>query len=63
MQRTPLGVIALALVKQSVAQDAALTVGSSTAAIDPEDAPSALDDTQTAARDRVRAVRSGTIAP
>ncbi|TYP89570.1 YgfZ/GcvT domain-containing protein [Blastococcus xanthinilyticus] len=57
-----LGVIALALVKQSVAQDAALTVGGSTAAIDPDDGPDALDDTRTAARDRVRAVRSGTIA-
>src|SRR5918993_394368 len=34
-----LGVIALALVKQSVAMDAALTVAGSTAAIDPEDAP------------------------
>ena len=34
-----LGVIALALVKQSVAVDAALTVAGSTAAIDPDDAP------------------------
>ena len=33
-----LGVIALALVKQSVAQDATLTVGGSVAAIDPDDA-------------------------
>ncbi|MGY1847651.1 MULTISPECIES: CAF17-like 4Fe-4S cluster assembly/insertion protein YgfZ [unclassified Blastococcus] len=56
-----LGVIALALVKQSVAQDTALTVGGSTAAIDPDDAAPALDDTQVAARNRVRAVRSGTI--
>ena len=56
-----LGVIALALVKQSVAVDAALTVAGSAAAIDPDDAPAALDDTRTAARDRVRAVRSATI--
>ena len=34
-----LGVIALALVKQSVAVDAALTVAGSTASIDPDDAP------------------------
>ena len=56
-----LGVIALALVKQSVAMDAALTVAGSTAAIDPEDAPAGADDTLTAARERVRAVRSATI--
>jgi folate-binding protein YgfZ len=56
-----LGVVALALVKQSVAVDAALTVGGATAAIDPDDAPGALDDTQAAARERVRAVRSATI--
>jgi folate-binding protein YgfZ len=56
-----LGVIALALVKQSVAVDAALTVGGSTAAIDPDDTPATPDDTLTAARDRVRAVRSATI--
>jgi tRNA-modifying protein YgfZ len=56
-----LGVIALALVKQSVAVDAALTVGGSTAAIDPDDVPATPDDTLTAARDRVRAVRSATI--
>ncbi|WP_347058126.1 folate-binding protein [Blastococcus sp. HT6-30] len=56
-----LGVVALALVKQSVAPGAALTVGGSTAAVDPDDAPSGPDDTQAAARDRVRAVRSGTI--
>ncbi|WP_346620237.1 folate-binding protein [Blastococcus montanus] len=58
-----LGVVALALVKQSVAQGAGLAVGGSTAAVDPDDAPPALDDTQAATRDRVRAVRSGTIAP
>ena len=56
-----LGVIALALVKQSVAMDAALTVAGSTAAIDPEDAPAGTDDTLAAARERVRAVRSATI--
>jgi folate-binding protein YgfZ len=56
-----LGVIALALVKQSVAMDAAITVAGSTAAIDPDDTPSELDDTRSAARDRVRAVRSATI--
>ena len=53
--------IALALVKQSVAVDAALTVGGAAAAIDPDDAPGGLDDTQAAARERVRAVRSATI--
>jgi folate-binding protein YgfZ len=56
-----LGVIALALVKQSVAMDAALTVAGSAAAIDPEDAPADADDTLAAARERVRAVRSATI--
>jgi len=56
-----LGVVALALVKQSVAQDAALTVGGSAAAIDPDDAPVELDDTRAAARARVQAVRSATI--
>jgi hypothetical protein len=54
-------VIALALVKQSVPMDAVLTVAASTAAIDPGDAPAEPDDTRTAARDRVRAVRSATI--
>ncbi|WP_205730093.1 folate-binding protein YgfZ [Blastococcus sp. TF02-8] len=56
-----LGVVALALVKQSVAPDAALVVGGSTAAIDPDDAPADLDDTRAAARDRIRALRSATI--
>ena len=56
-----LGVVALALVKQSVAVDAALTVGGAAAAIDPDDAPDAVDDTLAAARERVRAVRSATI--
>ncbi len=56
-----LGVIALALVKQSVAPDAALTVGGSAAAIDPDDTPAEVDDTRAAARDRIRAVRSATM--
>jgi hypothetical protein len=56
-----LGVIALALVKQSVALDAALTVAGSAASIDPDDGPAATDDTLVAARERVRAVRSATI--
>ena len=56
-----LGVIALALIKQSVAMDAALTVAGSTASIDPDDAPAGPDDTLSAARDRVREVRSATI--
>ncbi|SFO18000.1 hypothetical protein SAMN05660359_01818 [Geodermatophilus obscurus] len=60
-----LGVVALALVKQSVRPDAELTVGGSRAVVDPDDAArgdaAALDDTRAAARDRVRAVRSATI--
>jgi tRNA-modifying protein YgfZ len=56
-----LGVIALALVKQSVQPEAALTVAGSTAAIDPDDSPAEIDDTLAAARERVRAVRSATI--
>jgi folate-binding protein YgfZ len=56
-----LGVIALALVKQSVAMETALTVAGSTAAIDPDDAPVGPDDALAAARERVRAVRSATI--
>jgi folate-binding protein YgfZ len=56
-----LGVVALALVKQSVQPDAALTVGGSAASIDPDDAADDVDDTRAAARDRVRAVRSATI--
>jgi hypothetical protein len=56
-----LGVIALALVKQSVAQDAALAVGGSSAAIDPDDATAEVDDTRAAARERIRAVRSATM--
>jgi tRNA-modifying protein YgfZ len=57
-----LGVIALALVKQSVAVDAALTVAGSTASIDADDAPAETDEARAAARERVRAVRSATIA-
>ncbi|MCA0145948.1 folate-binding protein YgfZ [Blastococcus sp. LR1] len=56
-----LGVIALALVKQSVTPETALTVAGSSAAMDPDDAPAGVDDTRAAARDRVRAVRSATI--
>jgi folate-binding protein YgfZ len=56
-----LGVVALALVKQSVTADTALTVGGSTAAVDPDDLAGGLDDTRAAARERVRAVRSATI--
>jgi tRNA-modifying protein YgfZ len=56
-----LGVIALALVKQSVAMDAELTVAGSTASIDPDDAPAGTDADVAAARARVQAVRSATI--
>jgi len=56
-----LGVIGLALVKQSVTQDAALRVGEAVAAMDPEDGPAVLDDEVAAARDRVKAVRSATM--
>jgi folate-binding protein YgfZ len=56
-----LGVVALALVKQSVAADAELSLAGSRASVDPDDAPASLDDTQAAARERVRAVRSATI--
>ena len=56
-----LGVIALALVKQSLKPDAELRVGEAVAVVDPDDAPSGLDDAQAAARERVRAVRSATI--
>jgi folate-binding protein YgfZ len=55
------GVVALALVKQSLRPDQALTVAGSAAAIDPDDAAEELDDTRAAARERVRAVRSATI--
>ncbi|GAA3156457.1 folate-binding protein YgfZ [Blastococcus jejuensis] len=53
-----LGVIALALVKRSVAVDAALTVAGSTASIDADDV---LDETDDTARERIRAIRSATI--
>ncbi|MCU1607788.1 MAG: Glycine cleavage protein (Aminomethyl transferase), partial [Modestobacter sp.] len=56
-----LGVIALALVKQSLKPDAQLRVGEAVAVVDGDDAPGELDDTQAAARERVRAVRSATI--
>jgi folate-binding protein YgfZ len=56
-----LGVVALALVKQSVQPGTALTVGGSAAAIDPDDAAAGIDEDRTAARDRIRAVRSATI--
>jgi tRNA-modifying protein YgfZ len=56
-----LGVIALALVKQSVQPGTALTVAGSTAAMDPDDTPAEVDDTLAAARERVKAVRSATI--
>jgi folate-binding protein YgfZ len=56
-----LGVVGLALMKRSVREDTPLTVGGSTAAIDPDDLVEEADDTRDAARDRVRAVRSATI--
>jgi tRNA-modifying protein YgfZ len=56
-----LGVIALALVKHSVAPDAALTVAGSAAAVDPDDAAPEVDDNRAAVRDRIRAVRSATM--
>ncbi|HLM07262.1 MAG TPA: folate-binding protein [Blastococcus sp.] len=56
-----LGVVALALVKQSVAMDAVLTVAGSTATIDPDDAPADTAGIDAAARERIRAVRSATI--
>jgi tRNA-modifying protein YgfZ len=56
-----LGVVALALVKQSVKPDAPLRVGETVAAIDGDDVRGELDDAQAAARERVRAVRSATI--
>ncbi len=58
-----LGVVALALVKQSLKPDAELRVGETVAVVDPDDAPAELDDTQAAARERVRAVRSATMRP
>jgi folate-binding protein YgfZ len=56
-----LGVVALALVKRSLAADAALTVAGSAAVADPDDLADDADDTRDAARERVRAVRSATI--
>jgi hypothetical protein len=56
-----LGVIALALVKRSVAAETALAVGDAVAAVDPDDLVEDTDDTRNEARERVRAVRSATI--
>jgi hypothetical protein len=61
-----LGVIALALVKQSLlsnpnAADTELRVGEAVAVLDEDPAAGQLDDAQTAARERVRAARSATI--
>jgi folate-binding protein YgfZ len=56
-----LGVIALALVKQSVKPDSELRIGEAVAVIDPDSPSGELDDAQAAARERVRAVRSATI--
>jgi hypothetical protein len=61
-----LGVIALALVKQSVlsnpsAAAAELRAGEAVAVLDEDPAAGQLDDAQVAARERVRAVRSGNI--
>jgi hypothetical protein len=56
-----LGVIALALVKQSVTRETPLKVGEAAAAIDPDDNPQDVDAAVAAARDRVRAVRSATM--
>jgi folate-binding protein YgfZ len=56
-----LGVVALALVKRSVGADTALAVGDAVAAVDPDDLVEDTDDSLSAARDRVRAVRSATI--
>lgn len=58
-----LGVIALALVKQSLKADAELRVGETVAVVDADDALAEPDDTQAAARERVRAVRSATMRP
>jgi tRNA-modifying protein YgfZ len=56
-----LGVVALALVKQSVAPGTALSVGGSAAVIDPDDVPLETDAARAAARERVRTVRSANI--
>jgi folate-binding protein YgfZ len=56
-----LGVIALALVKQSLKPDAELRIGEAVAVVDEDTAAGQLDDAQVAARERVRAVRSATI--
>ena len=46
---------------EPVTSSTLITVAGSTAAIDPDDAPAGPDDTLTAARERVRAVRSATM--
>jgi folate-binding protein YgfZ len=56
-----LGVVALALVKQSALSAGPLTVAGSAAAVDPDDLTEELDEARAAARQRVQAVRSGTI--
>ena len=58
-----LGEVSFALVKQSVRADAELRVGGTVAVVDPDDAPGEPDDTQAAARERVKAVRSATMRP
>jgi folate-binding Fe-S cluster repair protein YgfZ len=58
-----LGVVGLALVKQSVRPEQALAVGGSTAAIDPDDLGEEVDEARAAARERVKAIRSATILP
>jgi folate-binding protein YgfZ len=56
-----LGVVALALIKQSVTAGTALTVGGAAASIDPDDVPAGIDEERAAARERIAAVRSATI--
>jgi tRNA-modifying protein YgfZ len=58
-----LGVIALALVKQSVTAGTPLKVAEAVAAIDPDDTAPEPDAAVAAARDRVKAVRSATMHP
>jgi hypothetical protein len=56
-----LGVVALALVKRSVPVGAALSVAGSAAAVDPDDLADDTAGPASAARERIRAVRSATI--
>jgi folate-binding protein YgfZ len=58
-----LGVIGLALVKQSVTAETGLKVGEAAAAIDPDGGTAQPDAALLAARDRVKAVRSATMRP